>query len=168
MYSDTLSVMLTLASDSPTLPFEMNNRASQDARPPRPGSRAPRPRFFDHTFHEEQAILVLDEAAQIRYISRVARRLLDLGSTPLDGGSFFDRVHPDHLNRVKWDPVQMTIRGKQRVSWLLRLKTGLGSWRWFKLQAVNCLTDHEQKGIVLCLREREGHPDRVRHVWPTR
>ena len=70
---------------------------------------------------------MLDEAAQIQYISRVARRLLDLGSTSLDGVSFFDCVHPDHLNRVKWDLVQMTIRGKQRVSWLLRLRTGLGS-----------------------------------------
>jgi len=127
----------------------MNNRAPQDPWPSRPASRAPRPRFFDHTFHEEKAILVLDEAAQIQYISRVARRLLDLGSTSLDGVSFFDCVHPDHLNRVKWDLVQMTIRGKQRVSWLLRLRTGLGSWRWFKLKAVNCLTDCEQKDIVL-------------------
>lgn len=146
----------------------MNNRASQDARTPRPAGRAPRPRSFDHNFHEEQAILVLDEAAEIQHISRVARRLLDLGSTPLDGGSFFERVHPDHLNRVKWDLVQMTIRGKQRVSWLLRLKTGLGPWQWFKLQAVNCLSDREQKGIVLWLFERGGHPDRVRHAWPTR
>ena len=146
----------------------MNNRVPQDPWSPRPASRAPRPRFFDHTFHEEQAILVLDETAQIQHISRAARRLLDLGSTPLDSDSFFDRVHPDHLNCVKWDLVQMTIRGKPRVSWLLRLKTNLGPWRWFKLKAVNCLNDHEQKGIVLSLHKRGRHPDRVWHAWPTR
>jgi len=138
----------------------MNNRASQDARTPRPAGRAPRPRSFDHNFHEEQAILVLDEAAEIQHISRVARRLLDLGSTPLDGGSFFERVHPDHLNRVKWDLVQMTIRGKQRVSWLLRLKTGLGPWQWFKVEAENRIGGNDPSGIVLRLLERGGGPGR--------
>lgn len=137
-------------------------------RPPRPVSHPLPLRSFDDSFHEDQAILVLDEAGDIQHISRTARRLLDLGSSTITGGSFFDRVHPDHLNRVKWDLVQMTIRGKQRVTWLLRLKTGLGPWQWFKLDAVNGLGANEQHGIVLWMHERGGHHSRwVRRVWPT-
>lgn len=124
---------------------------------------------FDETFHENQAILVLDEGGTIQHISRTARRLLTLGAGTITGGSFFERVHPDHLNRVKWDLVQMTIRGKQRVTWLLRLKTGLGPWQWFKLEALNCLGANEQGGIVLWLHERGGpHSRRSSRTWPTR
>jgi PAS domain-containing protein len=142
---------------------------SQQKRPPRPASRPSRARSFDETFHEDQAILVLDEDGDIQHISRTARRLLDLGSSTITGGSFFERVHPDHLNRVKWDLVQMTVRGKQRVTWLLRLKTGLGPWQWFKLDAVNGLGAQDRHGIVLWMHERGGHHRRwVRRVWPTR
>lgn len=142
----------------------MSSPAPQKKRPA--AVRASRPsRSFNETFHEEQAILVLDEDGDIQHISRTARRLLDLGSTTLAGRSFFDRVHPNNLNRVKWDLVQMTIRGKQRVSWLLRLKTGLGPWQWFKLNAVNCLGTNEQNGIVLWIHERGGRMP-YRHTWP--
>jgi len=140
---------------------------SQQKRSSRPASPRSRARSFDESFHEDQAILVLDEDGDIQHISRTARRLLDLGSGTITGGSFFDRVHPDHLNRVKWDLVQMTIRGKQRVSWLLRLKTGLGPWQWFKLQAINSLGETARKGIVLWMHERGGHHRRwCARAWP--
>ena len=147
----------------------MSPRLLQQSPPPRPAVRPPRPPSFDENFHEDQAILVLDEDGDIQHISRTARRLLDLGSSTITGKSFFDRVHPDHLNRVKWDLVQMIIRGKQRVTWLLRLKTGLGPWQWFKLQAVNSLGEAAKEGIVLWMHERGGHHRRwFPHVWPTR
>ena len=145
----------------------MSPRLLQQPRPPRPAARPPRTRSFDENFHEDQAILVLDEDGDIQHISRTARRLLDLGSGTITGGSFFDRVHPDHLNRVKWDLVQMIIRGKQRVTWLLRLKTGLGPWQWFKLQAVNSLGETAKEGIVLWMHERGGnHPRWCPRAWP--
>lgn len=90
----------------------------------------------------------------------MAQRLLRLGQETISGLSFFERVHPEHLNRVKWDLVQMVGRGIQRVTWLLRLKTGRGFWQWFTLQAANRLREGATSGIVLWLSEGERRRQR--------
>lgn len=110
----------------------------------------------DREVDEVDAVVVLDDNGQVQRVSGAARQLLDLGSHKITGEPFFDRVHPDNRNRVLWDLSEMAGRGRQKVTWLLRLKTGLGPWQWFKLIAVNRLTRPNDPGIFLTLFER-GH-----------
>lgn len=115
---------------------------------------AGRPRTPDAFIDEEQAVVVLDVKGTIQHITGPARRMLDLGSRTVTGQRFFPRVHPDHLNRVMWDLAEMAVRGRQHATWLLRLKTGLGPWQWFKLEATHRLTRNEGARIILRLFER--------------
>jgi PAS domain-containing protein len=147
----------------------MNHLPPQDRASAATSDRPSRASTVSDPFHETQAIVVLDEAGTIQHISRVARRLLDLGSGTLTGRSFFERVHPSNLNRVKWDLVQMIARGKPEVTWLLRLKTGLGPWQWFKMEAKNRLGYDDTGGIVLWMHERCGRAGRgIQPVWTAR
>lgn len=139
----------------------MPSPPSQRARAERTARPGLQSQSAEHRFHEQQAIVVLDEEGQIQHVSRNARQLLGLGKETIAGLSFFEHVHPDHLNRVKWDLVQMIGRGIQRVTWLLRLKTGLGPWAWFKLQAANRLQEKATSGIVLWLSESRGRRQRA-------
>lgn len=147
----------TGAVEKKRFPFPFNSPNSMIASLPKsPQAVSPTPSFpiLGESFHERQAIVVLDEDGTVQHISRQARELLSLETGTIAGRSFFGHVHPDHLNRVKWDLVQMVGRGKQTVTWLLRLRTGLGPWQWFKLQAVNYLRQKGLDGIVLWVHER--------------
>ena len=41
------------------------------------------------------------------------------------------------------DVADMVCYGKKNASWLLRLRTGRGRWRWYKAEATNHLSDTE-------------------------
>jgi len=61
-----------------------------------------------------------------------ARRLLEYGSDQSIDRCFFTHVHGRNLRRVMQDLAQVLRRHKRKVSWLLRLQTGTGRWRWFR------------------------------------
>ena len=118
-----------------------------------------RPSLRD-TAGEEQSLIVLDGEGTIRHVSDEARELLDLRPHALDGEPFSERVYPNQRSRVRRDLTGMTAHEKQRATWLLRLKTGLGPWQWFKVEAENRPGgDDNPPGIVLRLFERGGGPD---------
>lgn len=100
--------------------------------------------------------ILLDDEGTIRHVSDGARALLDLGSRSLTGEPFFDHVHPRRLKPILHDLTEMTARDKQRATWLLRLKTGLGPWRWFRVEVENRLGRSDRAGFVLRLHERGG------------
>lgn len=119
-----------------------------------PARRRQRRETPDHPIDDVDAVVVVDNDGTVQRVSGAAQQLLHLRSQTLTGEPFFERVHPDNLNRVLWDFAEMAGRGRHRVTWLLRLKTGLGPWQWFKLVAVNRLTRPEKPGIYLKLFER--------------
>jgi PAS domain S-box-containing protein len=137
----------------------MHNAQSSERILEEEGGSVRRPSLRD-TAGEEQSLIVLDGEGTIRHVSDEARELLDLRPHSLDGDPFSEWVHPNRRSRVRRDLTGMTAREKQRATWLLRLKTGLGPWRWFKVEAENRLGGDDPSGIVLRLLERGGGPGR--------
>lgn len=107
----------------------------------------------DDSVDDEKALLVLDDEGIVEKATEFARRLLDLGPQSLTGRSFFRRVHPDDRPRILWKLSEIASQGAQHAPSLLRLKTGLGPWRWFKLAARLPQSDEDGQ-IVLRLFER--------------
>ncbi|MEF8796410.1 MAG: PAS domain-containing protein [Salinivenus sp.] len=137
----------------------MHNAQSSERIFEAEGGSARRPSLRE-TAGEEQSLIVLDGEGTIRHVSDEARELLDLRPHALNGEPFSECVHPNRRSRVRRDLTGMTAREKQRATWLLRLKTGLGPWQWFKVEAENRLGGDDPSGIVLRLLERGGGPGR--------
>lgn len=100
------------------------------------------------------AKMLLNEDGRIERVSEKACHLLESDVRSLTGQAILRRVHPEAVHRVGHDLAQMMGRQKQRADWLLRLKTGLGPWQWFKVEAKNRLSQSDPGAIVLHLSER--------------
>lgn len=94
--------------------------------------------------------LILDAGGTIQHITHAARRVLDYASRDELDSYFFTHVHGRNLRRVMQDLAQIVQRRKQRASWLLRLRTGTGRWRWFR--AVASQRPDGEDGVVVRLR----------------
>ena len=79
--------------------------------------------------------LLVDDEGTIQGVSPAARRLLDYGPEEQMDRCFFAHVHGRNQRRVMQDLAQVMRRHKRTVSWLLRLLTGTGRWRWFRAVA---------------------------------
>lgn len=96
--------------------------------------------------------LTLDGEGTITDASPSALRLLEHRSRDGLGPSFFSHVHGKNLYQVMRDVADMVCYGKAQASWLLRLRTGQGRWRWYKVTAKNHL-DAPERHIQLTLRD---------------
>ncbi|MDQ7039757.1 MAG: PAS domain-containing protein [Rhodothermus sp.] len=95
-------------------------------------------------------LLLLNAEGDIQHITPAARTLLEYSETqPLDS-CFFTYVHSRNLQQVWHDLAAMARARKQQASWLLRLRTGRGHWRWFQVRVRNLLP--EKKGMLLLLQ----------------
>lgn len=81
-----------------------------------------------------------------------ALRLLSYRSKSSMSPCFFSHVHGKNLYQVMRDVADMVCYGKPRASWLLRLRTGDGRWRWFKVLA-ECSIDEPDRTIELTLSD---------------
>lgn len=102
---------------------------------------------------EPAATVVLDEEGIVQEATDQVRHLLDLSPQSLIGQNFFPQVHPEDRSRILWTLAETGGRGGQHDPPLLRLKTGLGPWQWFKLDA-RPAQPNEDGAIVLRLLER--------------
>lgn len=127
---------------------------SQQRKTRNRAARAPSRRDETPAEEEENAVLILSDDGTIEHVSDAARQLLDLGSRPLAGGSFFHRITPEDSFRVKQVLIEMSTEDKGPVTGLIQLKTGLGPWQWFKVEVTTRLRHDEEAGIVLRLFER--------------
>jgi PAS domain-containing protein len=84
-------------------------------------------------------VLSIDEEGTIQHVSKAARRLLEYKSDATLDAYFFSHVHGKNLYRVMQDVAHMVCCGQQQASWLLRLRTGHGRWRWYRATAQNRL-----------------------------
>ena len=84
--------------------------------------------------------LLLDRQGDIQDLNRAACRALDCSDDePLSSRSFFSLIDGRNLRRVMWDLARMIKRKVQEARWLLRLRTGTGRWRWYRVAANNKL-----------------------------
>jgi len=104
----------------------------------------------ENILNPQLPVLLLNANGDIQHITPAARRLLDYPEQrPIDP-CFFTYVHSRNLQQVWHDLAAMARQRKQQASWLLRLRTGRGHWRWFQVRARNLLV--EQDGILLLLQ----------------
>lgn len=96
-------------------------------------------------------VIALDDAGAIQALSLVARRMLGYRRNDEIEPYFFTHVHGQNMHRVMRDLAHMVNAHTRRSSWLLRLQTRAGRWRWFRVEAVNRLRALEQC-IVLRMR----------------
>ena len=85
-------------------------------------------------------VVVLDEKGTIQHLTHPARRLLEYQPHQRVEPSFFAHIHNKNLYQVMRDVADMVCYGKTKASWMMRLNTGLGRWRWYKATAHNGLT----------------------------
>ena len=81
----------------------------------------------------------------------VALKKLGYPSSNQLPSSFFNLVHRQFHYRVIRDIAEMVHHNRSKSEWLLRLKTGNGNWKWFKVTATNELSTRQ--GISVHLKE---------------
>jgi PAS domain-containing protein len=85
-------------------------------------------------------VLVLGPEGYVKHATNAARRLLQYSADQEFDDYFFTHVHGENLHRVMRDLAAMVKRGSERASWLLRMRTGRGRWRWYRAEAINRLS----------------------------
>lgn len=139
-------------------------RFAKRMQTPRPVSPSPRSAASTRSltsiwkrFQNEQKLdaplplLALDAEGTIVDLSPAARSLLDPTSGEPVGTSFFAHVHGRNLPIVMRDLAHMVCHRKQQASWLLRMRTGAGRWRWFRA-SVRPLLDLASPRLLVLLR----------------
>ncbi len=137
------------AYTSPTRPLDPVNTAHLLSTP---FPQTPIRKRFHQLAAPFGAQLVLDAQGTILHLTTPARRLLEYATDQRMDPCFFAHVHGKNLYQVMRDIADMVCYGKTRASWLFRLHTGAGRWRWFRAQARNKLTDDEP-AIVIELKD---------------
>jgi len=97
------------------------------------------------------AQMILDANGEIKHLTKEARRLLGYYPSQRIESSFFQLVHDEHRVRVMWGLAEMVGRHRQRATWLVRLRTGIGTWIWLRVKASNQLHQSGLGGVVLTL-----------------
>ena len=97
------------------------------------------------------AQMILGANGEIKHITKDARDVLGYYPSQRIERSFFQLVHDDHRLRVMWDLAEMVGRHRQHAEWLVRIKTGIGMWTWWRVQASNQLHQSGPSGVVLTL-----------------
>lgn len=83
--------------------------------------------------------LVLGGDGMIQHTTPAARHMLEYKPDQQIESCFFSHVHGRNLYQVMRDVADMVCYGKASASWLLRIRTGQGRWRWFKASVKNQL-----------------------------
>jgi PAS domain S-box-containing protein len=97
------------------------------------------------------AQMIVGANGEIKHLTKEARRLLGYYPSQRIESNFFQLVHDEHRVRVMWELAEMVGRHRQRATWLVRLKTGIGTWLWLQVGASNQLHQSGLGGIVLTL-----------------
>ena len=115
-------------------------------------SPSPDRKRFLSSGSDSSASLILDAEGNICEMSAPARHLLEYRSEQDADACFFSHVHGRNLYQVMRDVADMVCYGKAAASWLLRMRTGRGRWRWFKASVKNRLNTPDGT-IIVSLRD---------------
>lgn len=99
----------------------------------------------------DHAQVILSANGEIKHLTKGARRLLGYYPSQRIESNFFQLVHDEQRVRVMWELAEMVGRHRQRAAWLVRLKTGIGTWIWVRVKATNQLHQSGPGGILLTL-----------------
>ena len=107
-------------------------------------------------FHEDMEphtpVMVVSADGTIQDMTAAARQMLEYKADQPMESCFFSHVHGRNLYQVMRDVADMVCYGKSSASWLMRLRTGQGRWRWYKATVKNRLNVGDGT-IVVNLRD---------------
>lgn len=107
---------------------------------------------FQETPTLQGPVLALNGEGTLLYASSAARTLLEYRPDQTIEPCFFAHVHGRNHYQVMRDVADMVCYGRQSATWLLRLRTGQGQWRWYKAHVRNEL-GHDRNAIVIHLSD---------------
>lgn len=92
--------------------------------------------------------MTIDAEGTIQHISPAARRLLEYPKDADIDDCFFTHVHGKNLYRVMQDIAHMVCFRLKHASWLLRMRTGRGRYRWYKATVHNRLNEAVERIFI--------------------
>jgi PAS domain-containing protein len=107
---------------------------------------------FQSSLDAPLPLIALDAEGTIVDLTPEARALLDYSPNAELDPCFFTHVHGRNLEIVMRDLAHMVCYRKQQASWLLRMRTGKGRWRWYRASA-RPLPDASSPRILVRLRK---------------
>lgn len=106
-----------------------------------------RKRFHQIESHVVPA-MTIDAEGTIQHVSPAARRLLEYPKEAELDDCFFTHVHGKNLYRVMQDIAHMVCFRLKSASWLLRMRTGRGRYRWYKATVRNRLNEAVERIVI--------------------
>ena len=96
--------------------------------------------------------LYLNAEGTIIAMTPLARRMLEYRADEHVPPSFFSQIHGKNLYQVMCDLADMARGRKDRASWLVRMRTGRGRWRWYQATVRNALNT-PRSAVMVTLAE---------------
>jgi hypothetical protein len=126
-----------VSSETPVLepvasPFTLDRKRFQEALPP------------------HVPTMVVNSEGLVEFITAAGRHLLEYRPDQSMEPCFFSMVHAKNLYQVMRDVADMVCHGKPKATWLVRLRTGQGRWRWYNAAVRN---DLRNSAILITLRD---------------
>jgi PAS domain S-box-containing protein len=131
--------------------FAMPTTSPRPATSPSPSLSASSWKRFQDGANAPVPLLALDKKANIVELTNAARALLGYEPNATLDDCFFTHVHGRNLQVVMRDLAHMMCQRKRQASWLLRMRTRNGRWRWFRA-AVQALPESSGPNILVRLR----------------
>jgi PAS domain S-box-containing protein len=103
--------------------------------------------------HTSDYVIVVDEHAQVDYISPAVERVLGYPPEDLKGTGAFEHVHPADLSAASDAFADVLERPGQDYTIEYRVRHADGSWRWVEVRGRNCLGDTVIEGVVISVHD---------------
>ncbi|MBV6393967.1 MAG: hypothetical protein KPEEDBHJ_03212 [Anaerolineales bacterium] len=110
-------------------------------------------RFRSMIENSQDAIALLDASGRLVYESPSGLRITGFSPEERIGGSAFDLLHPDDLDKVRGLFGQIVKRRRMSVSAQARTRRKDGEWRWLDITAINLLEDRAVGAVVINYRD---------------
>src|SRR5262249_53113379 len=115
--------------------------------------RASEARFRTLVQNASDIFTIIDGEANIRWASPSSFRLLGHGEGYGIGTSIFDMMHPDDVERMKWEFADHVSRPGHGTAVRFRLRHGDGTYRYVEALGTNLLDDPAVNGVVVNTRD---------------
>jgi PAS domain S-box-containing protein len=104
--------------------------------------------------HASELITVVNWEGNYQYISDSAETVLGYSHDDLLGSNILELVHPDDLEQVKEEMLQLSLGGEKQVAFSpFRYMAKNGNWHWLSCVATNMLDNPHVQGVVTNSRD---------------
>lgn len=103
--------------------------------------------------HSSDYVMVVDENANVDYISPAVERILGYTPEELEGTDAFEHIHPEDLSMASEAFIDVLKHRDEEHTAEYRVRHANGSWRWLEVRGRNRLDDSVIEGILVSVRD---------------